>query len=124
MSRKPEEENTPELAIRLAGSIGVDVEMTGEVPRSPRARALLAQAIRECAANAVKHAGGDRLEVAVEAAAGGSRITLTNNGRAPKAPVAESGGLLALRRSAEALGGRMQVQSAPCFALTLFLPEP
>lgn len=121
--RKQEEADTPEQAIRLAGSIGVAVELTGELPRGPQAGALLFRAIRECAANAVKHAGGSRLWVAIEPAAGGSRISFTNNGRPPKGPVAESGGLLALRRGAEALGGRMEVQSAPRFELTLYLPE-
>ena len=50
-------------------------------------------------------------------------MTVTNNGRPPKGPVAESGGLLSLRRSAEAAGGQMRIQSLPAFSLTLTFPE-
>lgn len=103
-------------AINAAGSIGITVDLRGE-PVS-ELRSLLAQAISECAANAVKHAQGDRLTVAID----GRRFTITNNGAAPKGPIAESGGLLALRRGAEALGGTMQTGYEPAFSLTVELP--
>ena len=103
-------------AIAAAASIGVTVELRGEP--DPEIRALLAQAISECAANAVKHAQGDRLTVT----AGERRFTVANNGAPPKGPIAESGGLLALRRGAEALGGTMRTEHAPAFSLTVELP--
>lgn len=105
------------LAVDLARSIGVTVEMTGEAPKE--LHSLLAAAIRECAANTVKHAEGDRLFVEITGNAGERRITITNNGKPPKSPIAESGGLLSLRRSVEASGGQMIVQSLPMFSLTL-----
>ena len=43
-------------AINMAASIGVTVEMSGDPPEDNMLRSLLAAAIRECAANAVKHA--------------------------------------------------------------------
>ncbi len=51
--------------------------------------------------------------------AGERRITITNNGKPPKSPIAESGGLLSLRRGVEEAGGQMIVQSLPAFSLTL-----
>ena len=48
-------------------------------------------------------------------------VVISNSGLPPKGPIAESGGLLALRRHVEAAGGRMKVQSAPVFRLTLTL---
>ncbi|MBQ2203921.1 MAG: ATP-binding protein, partial [Oscillospiraceae bacterium] len=72
---------------------------------------------------AVKHAEGDRLFAAITRTAAGTVMTVTNNGRPPKGPVAESGGLLSLRRSAEAAGGQMRIQSLPAFSLTLTFPE-
>ncbi len=110
-------------AISTAASIGVSVELKGAAPEEGRLRAVLAAAIRECAANAVKHAEGDRLFAAITRTAAGTVMTVTNNGRPPKGPVAESGGLLSLRRSAEAAGGQMRIQSLPAFSLTLTFPE-
>ena len=124
-SRAPAAEAEDELrrAISTAASIGVSVELKGAAPEEGRLRAVLAAAIRECAANAVKHAEGDRLFAAITRTADGTVMTVTNNGRPPKGPVAESGGLLSLRRSAEAAGGQMRIQSLPAFSLTLTFPK-
>ena len=117
----PEPETGDELrqAIRMAENIGVAVELRGEPPEDGYARAILAQAVRECAANTVKHAEGDRLYAEINNQDEGLRILITNNGGPPKGPVAESGGLLSLRSAVETAGGRMTVQSAPRFSLTL-----
>jgi signal transduction histidine kinase len=106
-------------AVDMAGSIGVRVDMRGDPPPEGAQRSILAAAIRECAANTVKHAGGDRIFVEITKTAAGTDMTITNNGVPPKGPVAESGGLLSLRRSAEAAGGKALVQGAPAFSLTL-----
>ena len=130
---RPSEEDPLRTAISLAESIGVTVELQGRFPQQPAARSLLAQAIRECAANTVKHAEGDRIEVVLgesdprqpEQRAAKSKdifLTITNNGKPPKGEIAESGGLLSLRRSVETAGGRMRVQSLPRFKLELTLP--
>ena len=140
---RPSEEDPLRTAISLAESIGVTVELQGRFPQEPAARSLLAQAIRECAANTVKHAEGDRIEVVLgdsgprpteqgadpachpERSAAESKdlfLTITNNGKPPKGEIAESGGLLSLRRSVETAGGRMRVQSLPRFKLELTLP--
>ncbi len=116
-------------AVRMAGSIGVAVEINGEiqrecrVPKERRVRGLLAQAIRECAANNVKHAEGDRLFVDIIENEAKTLVTITNNGKPPKGPITESGGLLSLRRSVESADGQMIVQSLPAFSLTLTFPH-
>ena len=125
-SRAPAQEAEDELqqAIRIAKGIGVSVTLQGDAPREDALRYLLAQAIRECAANAVKHAEGTVLDVMLSEDAGAREriITIGNNGKPPKGPIAESGGLLSLRRSVEAAGGEMRVQSLPRFCLTLRFP--
>ena len=109
-------------ALALAKSIGVQTEISGPLPENPAYRALLAQAVQECAANAVKHAEGDRLLLLPQENEKEWIIRITNNGRPPEKPVTESGGLLSLRRHTEAAGGAMTVESAPAFALVLRLP--
>ena len=113
-----EMEDEMELALSLAGSIGVSVKITGEPPPDHEPRQILADAIRECAVNAVKHANGDTVFVEID----GNTVLLTNNGSSPKGPITESGGLLALRQRTEAAGGTMIVQSQPAFSLMLRFP--
>jgi len=120
----PSESRTDRLqqALAMAKSIGVQTEILGSLPESPAHRALLAQAVQECAANAVKHAEGDRLVLRLEKSEKEWSIRITNNGRPPEKPVTESGGLLSLRRHMEAAGGAMTVESSPAFALVFRLP--
>ena len=106
-------------ALKMAKRIGVEVAIDGEVPDDASLRSLLGRAVAECAANTVKHASGDRVDVGISRDGERFVITLTNNGRAPAAPVAESGGLASLRRFAEGMGAVMDVQSAPAFRLTI-----
>ncbi|MBQ1317425.1 MAG: hypothetical protein IIY46_08090 [Lachnospiraceae bacterium] len=110
-------------ALRMAGSIGVVPVLSGDPPGREEVRSLLAAAIRECAANTVKHAGGDRLFVEISKDGTGTCMTISNNGDPPKAPIAESGGLLSLRRSVEDAGGQMTVKSLPVFRLKLSFPD-
>ena len=113
-----ETEDEMELALSLAGSIGVSVKITGEPPPDHGPRQILADAIRECAVNAVKHANGDTVFVEID----GNTVLLTNNGSSPKGTITESGGLLALRQRTEAAGGTMIVQSQPAFSLMIRFP--
>lgn len=110
-------------ALAMAKSIGVAVDLSGEAPKDVAVRKVISQAIVECAANTVKHAGGDTLTVTLTAEDGGIAASITNNGRPPKGTVAESGGLLFLRRKVEGMGGTMHIESSPTFILTIRLTE-
>ena len=110
--------------IDTAAAIGVDVTISGRVPLEEPARHLLASAVQECAANAVKHAGGTALSVRIGQTFGGMRFTLENDGAPPAGPVRESGGLVSLRALTKIRGGRMYVRSLPAFRLDIFLPKP
>ena len=118
-AREADQSKEDELlnAIAAVKSIGVSVEIAGTAPETNPARSLLSQAIQECAVNAAKHAEGDRLSVKIEK----NCFSFTNNGKPPKGPISESGGLLALRRAVEMVGGQMIVQSEPAFLLTIIL---
>lgn len=109
-----------ESARRLADGIGVSVALTGQVPEEGILRELLGQAIRECAANTVKHAGGDRLEVTLNR--DGFRIA--NNGAPPSGPILPTGGLRSLQLAVEQAGGRMTLEHQPVFSLSVTLAHP
>ena len=106
-------------ALKMARRIGVAVVISGAEPEDGAMRSIAGQAIGECAANTVKHAAGDTVFVNFT----DNKVTITNNGDAPKKPVVESGGLLSLRRAATSAKVVMTVQSEPEFSLTLTFPE-
>lgn len=110
-------------AIDMAETIGVEVTLSGRIPREEPCRDLLSAAIQECAANAVKHAGGTAMSVQIHPEETGIHFSVQNNGRPPAGPVREAGGLLSLRALTESKGGRMEIESEPSFCLHIFLPK-
>ena len=110
-------------ALKTAQRIGVTVEIGGDLPEQAYARDILAQAVEQCAANTVRHAEGDRVTVTLTDTDTQLTAEFRNNGKAPEQPVTETGGLLYLRKAAEAAGGTVTVQSEPVFVLTLLIPK-
>lgn len=106
-------------ALQAAAGFGVTVAVNGALPPAGKLRTILSQAVVECAANAVKHAGGDRLELTVQT----DSFTITNNGKPPSEEICPAGGLLSLKLTAEQVGGELTLQSAPVFSLTVTLPQ-
>lgn len=115
--------NSIEHAVSAAHEMGVTVSVSGELPTDRIVCDMIGRAIRECSANTVKHASGDRLDVRISCEEGSIKVILVGSGEPPTKPIRESGGLLNLRRSIESAGGSMIVTAVPRFTLTLVLPE-
>lgn len=108
-------------ALIMAETIGVKLSVTGEPPESGAARELFGRAVRECAANTVKHSGGDNMSV--EFITDNARVTaIIRSGSEAASQITETGGLLLLRRSVESAGGVMTVEPSPCVTVTVTLP--
>lgn len=112
------EEEELALAVNMAGSIGVKIVIEGEAPKNSKIRKILADAVTECAANTVKHAEGDTVNIDISKDSK-TVIVITNNGKPPKGAVTESGGLLSLRKSVEEEGGSMRIESDGAFRLII-----
>ena len=110
-------------ALQMADAIGVDVTISGIIPADEPYRTILAAAISECAANTVKHAGGDQLDVDIRGTGGEMIFILRSNGIKPAAEIRESGGLLSLRTLVEKENGTMRTAIDPCFQLMIYLTE-
>lgn len=110
------------LVRKRARDLGVELIVDKALPEEEHALHLIFLAIRECVTNCVRHAGGDRVFVAVED--NGKQITcaIANNGRAPQQAVVEGSGLSGLRRRIEREGGIMEINDSPRFVLTVILP--
>ena len=110
-----------ELTEGIAG-IGVALHVRGEFPQKSDAAYLLTAAVRECAINTVRHAKGSEMTVELTKTPHSLIAAITNDGMAPAGEVVEGGGLSALRRRIEGMGGAMQVESTPRFRLVITLP--
>ena len=109
---------------RAAYAIGVTIERRGVFPAKNTENAQLVEtAAHECLTNLVRHAGGTRLEIIGEKTTSGWRVRYLNDGSPPSGPIVEGSGLSALRTRTEAADGKMDIEYAPRFELTLALPE-
>ncbi len=109
-------------AVGIARSIGLTVEIVGPLPEDARWRTLLAEAVTQCAANAVRHAGASRLTLTLRQTAGRLTAVFTNDGIPPAGPIREGGGLGALRQRAEQTGCAMEIRAKQAFRLILRFP--
>ena len=112
----------PELMASAVG-FGVHVRVLGELPDMEENARLMIAAMRECATNTVRHAGGSEMTVQLTRTQKADMAVITNNGRPPEGEIVEGGGLSGLRRSVENRHGIMTVRSAPTFLLSIVLPR-
>ena len=114
---------TPYYPLRKqAAALGIRLEIQGELPAEPRLIPVVETVLSVHMTNVLRHAGGARARVVSEKDGQGWRLTFTNDGKPPRRQVREGGGLTNLRNQAEALGGSMEIESAPAFRLCLYLP--
>ena len=119
----PEERDHFKEGLRMAEGIGIKVVIECEEALHKDIRNLVGQAIGECAANTVKHAGGDEIQVKIESIDKTFVIEITNNGEPPEEDIKETGGLLSLRHMTENLGGDMTIYSEPTFKIKIILRD-
>ena len=105
-----------------AEAIGIKVDLSGELPEQEELRRVMILAMRECLTNSVRHAGATTIHIMVEKKEDGISMQITNDGRVPETEVVPKGGLRNLQRYIMDLGGTMEIQSKPGFALTVVLP--
>ena len=123
---QPEQPSTGAALDELLSSaegIGVRIRLEGELPKDSANAYLLITAMRECATNVVRHAGGSEMTVCIQSDERCVTAHITNNGAPPAGDITEGGGLSGLRRRVESAGGTMRLKSRPFFALTITLPR-
>ena len=105
-----------------AGAIGINVNLSGELPEQEELRRVMILAMRECLTNSVRHAGATTIHITAEKKGDSVSVKITNDGRSPETEVVPKGGLHNLYRHIIDFGGTMEIQSKPSFALTVVLP--
>lgn len=105
-----------------AEAIGIEVNLSGDLPEQEELRRVMILAMRECLTNSVRHAGATTIYIMVEKKGDSISVKITNDGRPPETEVVPKGGLHNLQRHIMDLGGTMEIQSKLSFALTVVLP--
>lgn len=106
---------------QIAESCGIFINLNGNLPTDSKSKNIISSAISECVTNTYKHAHGDELLIKVVDGQDYVHVSIVNTGEAPKIEIRETGGLMNLRRTVEAAGGVMQIESLPRFTLQLSL---
>ena len=108
--------------LRDADTIGVKVELNGEMPQQQELYRVFVIAMRECLTNSVRHADATKLMIDIQKDDNYFSIRITNNGKPPESKVTPKGGLLNLYNHIANLRGTMEIQSDPVFTLIVTLP--
>lgn len=112
-----------ELMISTAKTLGVAVEVNGELPEKEPFKHVVATAIHECFTNTLRHAKGNILWISVTKKDGRIEVVFSNNGEPPKDEINEKGGLQSLHSLVDGCGGKMEIISMPDFLLRISLPD-
>jgi len=108
---------------QTARAAGMTLELRGSIPSEGTVGSLFMEAAVEALTNAVRHAHAKHLYFEISQTEDTAVARFANDGRIPSAPITEGGGLSALRRKTELVGGTMTVETAPAFALVLTVPK-
>ena len=118
----PQERGELAEFLRDASTIGVKVEMAGELPKQEEIYRIFVIAMRECLTNGVRHADATALYVTARQDGNNISLRITNNGKPPESVIVPKGGLLNLHRHVTNLGGTMEIQWSPAFTLIIVMP--
>ena len=105
-----------------AKTIGIMVNLSGELPKQEELQHTLILAMRECLTNSVRHAKATTIYITMENNIDRVSMKITNDGKAPESEVIPKGGLHNLYRHILDCGGTMEIKSKPSFELTVVLP--
>ena len=108
--------------IRDAAVSGIQVKITGDLPKGEEILHRILPVMRESCVNAARHADAATLYIMAEQAEDAVSLHITNDGKQPEEEVTPRGGLADLGRFIAEAGGSMQIQSQPVFMLTVTLP--
>jgi signal transduction histidine kinase len=103
-------------------SIGVKININGNLPPQREGAIALAQILQEAAANSVAHGYASEIHVRIMDNNGKYTMRVTDNGKRLVTDVKEGSGIAGMRRCAETCGGTLGISTAPCFTVTAQIP--
>lgn len=108
--------------------VAVSLDVIGDAPLDPAVELTLFRIVQEALANAARHAAPNRIQVRIELGSGVVAVSVTDDGVGfdPASPGirARRLGLTSMRERAEAVGGRLVIESAPGSGTTVRAEVP
>lgn len=122
-AREKKKDDSGDRLRAAAAFLGIDLQISGEMPADTTAAELITIAVGECLTNAMQHAQADRVDVEIREDETEITARISNNGTPPKHPIREGGGLSMLRHSVEKAGASMDYPPGSIFVLELHIPK-
>jgi signal transduction histidine kinase len=115
LDNRPVDEMLRRRAGELAAASSARIDVEGALPRLPPLVAVHAYRIAsEALTNAVRHSGAERIDVRLDAAAGGATVTVCDDGVGlPVQPRPGAHGLRTMRSRAESIGASVELGAGP-----------
>lgn len=121
-SESPKNDDPMDILLKAAGSVGIEIHISGRMPKQENTKRLFFEAATEALTNAVRHANAKNLYIAFSEDDKAYSVRFSNDGEKPQEKIIEGGGLGVLRKKTEQIGGTMELKHQTGFALTLTIP--
>lgn len=112
-----------EQLVLYAKTLGINLDVSGDLPSEKYLQEVIFIAIMECMTNTYAHAKGDLLSITINESDDNYKVTCMNNGVIPIEPIKEGGGLSSLRNMVKRLNGTMKIEIKSKFILTIILSK-
>ena len=113
-----------ERFMNAAKHLGVELQLIGEMPGNREVMNLICVGIQECMTNAIQHSEANQLYVTIMKDDFAYTVNYSDNGKTPKYPIKEGGGLRLIRETAEKMNATMTYIEGRHFHLALEIPKP
>lgn len=109
--------------IHDATSLGIDIDIIGEIPEDHDVKSFIVLALRTSLTNAVQHGNATHMDVTIANEDDHYFVSITNNGTKPVEEVVPHGGLKNLIRQGDRRGYKVKISSSPSFLLELIIKK-
>ena len=103
--------------IETARSIGVEIHLKGDLPKSERDMKTLISIVHEALNNAIRHAEAKNVWIDISEDSTRINLSIKNDGHKPSSEIKEKGGLKNIRARLEIYGGTIDIDTSEGFAL-------
>lgn len=105
--------------IETARSIGVEIHLKGDLPKSERDMKTLISIVHEALNNAIRHAEAKNVWIDISEDSARINLSIRNDGHKPSSEIKERGGLKNMREGLRIYGGEMDIDTSEGFALRI-----
>lgn len=105
--------------IKINKNIGVNIKLTGKLPKDIVQAKTFFEIIREAVTNAIRHAESTEIDIKIEEKLAETIMTISNNGKQAKEMILENEGIKGMRRKLKEIGGNLFVITRPTFSLKI-----